>query len=108
MAEDEKVPGSKPVKAEPGAEKSGRDSNTKNADRDQGPMSDGNQGDTSRSRARNQDVLSGILGKQLKAAYSELLNAPVPDAITQLIKQLEDKEPSPPQPDKPPREESGQ
>jgi hypothetical protein len=108
MADDKKAPGSKPVKVQPGAESSGRENNSKNADRDQRPMSDGNQGDTSRSRARNQDVLSGILGKQLKAAYSELLNAPVPDAITQLIKQLEDKEPSPPQADKPPREESGQ
>ena len=109
MAEDEKVPGSKPVKVEPGAERSGRDSHTKNADRDQRPMSDGNQGDTARGRrARNQDVLPGILGKQLKAAYSELLNAPVPDAITQLIKQLEDKEPAPPQLDKPPGKDGGQ
>ena len=48
-----------------------------------------------RPRHRGQEVLPGILGKQLKAAYGELLNAPVPDAITELIKQLEDKEPSP-------------
>jgi hypothetical protein len=61
-------------------------------------------------RARNQDVLPGILGKQLRAAYGELLNAPVPDAFTDLIKRLESKEPgaSPP-PGKPGRdEESGQ
>ncbi|HWK39285.1 MAG TPA: NepR family anti-sigma factor [Hyphomicrobium sp.] len=44
------------------------------------------------ARARNQDVLPGILGKQLRAAYGELLNSPVPDRITDLIKQLEDKE----------------
>jgi Anti-sigma factor NepR len=62
------------------------------------------------ARARNQDVLPGILGKQLRAAYSELLNAPVPDAITQLVKQLESKEPAarPQKADKPRREESGQ
>jgi Anti-sigma factor NepR len=55
------------------------------------PHTDGR--DKNLGRARNQDVLPGILGKQLKAAYSELLNAPVPDAITQLIKELERKEP---------------
>ncbi|HET6321874.1 MAG TPA: NepR family anti-sigma factor [Hyphomicrobium sp.] len=43
-------------------------------------------------RARNQDVLPGILGKQLRAAYGELLNSPVPNRITDLIKQLEGKE----------------
>jgi hypothetical protein len=46
-----------------------------------------------RTRARNQDVLPGILGKQLRAAYGELLNAPVPDAFTDLIKRLESKDP---------------
>jgi hypothetical protein len=61
-------------------------------------------------RARNQDVLPGILGKQLRAAYGELLNAPVPDAFTDLIKRLESKEPGAgPPPGKPRRdEESGQ
>jgi Anti-sigma factor NepR len=49
-------------------------------------------------------VLPGILGKQLKAAYSELLNAPVPDAITQLIKELERKEPRPRKADDEPEE----
>jgi len=44
------------------------------------------------ARARNQDVLPGILGKQLRAAYGELLNSPVPNRITDLIKQLEGKE----------------
>ena len=44
------------------------------------------------ARARNQDVLPGILGKQLRAAYGELLNSPVPHRITDLIKQLEGKE----------------
>jgi hypothetical protein len=109
MSEDKKAPGPKATHAGSGAEQTARDTNSKNADRDQRPMSDGNQANSARGRARNQDVLPGILGKQLKAAYSELLNAPVPDAITQLIKQLEDKEPGPPQADKPPtREESGQ
>lgn len=115
MSEDKKAPGAKPTHAGSGAEQTARDANSKNADRDQRQMSDGNQANSARGRARNQDVLPGILGKQLKAAYSELLNAPVPDAITQLIKQLEDKEPAPPRADKtppqadePPREESGQ
>jgi len=44
------------------------------------------------ARARNQDVLPGILGKQLRAAYGELLSSPVPDRINDLIKQLEGKE----------------
>lgn len=44
-------------------------------------------------RGRNQHVLPGILGKQLRAAYGELLNAPVPDAIAELIKRLENAEP---------------
>ena len=46
-----------------------------------------------RRRAPDQDVLPGILGKQLKAAYGELLNAPIPDEFTDLIKRLENKEP---------------
>ena len=37
-------------------------------------------------RDRNQQVLPGILGKQLRAAYGELLNAPVPDAIALISK----------------------
>jgi hypothetical protein len=45
-----------------------------------------------RPRQRDQNVLPGILGKQLRAAYGELLNAPVPDAITDLIKRLENQE----------------
>jgi Anti-sigma factor NepR len=66
-----------------------------------------------RKRAPDQDVLPGILGKQLRAAYGELLNSPVPDAFTELIKRLENKEPAgtPPAPDssgKPRREESDQ
>jgi Anti-sigma factor NepR len=68
------------------------------------PHTDGR--DKKSGRARNQDVLPGILGKQLKAAYSELLNAPVPDTITQLIKELERKEPRPQKADEP--EEGGQ
>lgn len=44
---------------------------------------------SSPARARHQNVLPGILGKQLRAAYGELLNAPIPDSITDLIKQLE-------------------
>ncbi len=60
------------------------------------------------SRPRNQHVLPGILGKQLRAAYGELLNAPVPDAITELIKKLEAKEAALPAPKQPHEEESGQ
>jgi hypothetical protein len=69
-----------------------------------------------RPRARNQDVLPGILGKQLRAAYGELLNAPVPDAITDLVKRLESQpaagtgecDADAAEPGKPLREESGQ
>jgi hypothetical protein len=43
-------------------------------------------------RQRGQAVLPGILGKQLRTAYGELLNAPVPDRINDLIKQLQSKE----------------
>jgi hypothetical protein len=50
-------------------------------------------GDPDVRRGRNQHVLPGILGKQLRAAYGELLNAPVPDAIAELIKRLENAEP---------------
>ena len=62
------------------------------------------------SRARSQHVLPGILGKQLRAAYGELLNSPVPDAITELIKKLEAKEAASPAAGaaQPRDEESGQ
>ena len=49
--------------------------------------------DPGRPRGRNQDVLPEILGKQLRAAYGELLNSPVPDAFNELIKRLESQEP---------------
>jgi len=51
-------------------------------------------GKAARKRAPDQDVLPGILGKQLRAAYGELLNAPIPDAFTELIKRLERQEPA--------------
>jgi hypothetical protein len=64
---------------------------------------------TGRPRKRGQEALPGILGKQLRAAYGELLNAPVPDAITDLIKRLEAQEAAAPEaPAKPLREEQGQ
>ena len=59
-----------------------------------------------RPRHRGQEVLPGILGKQLRAAYGELLNAPVPDAITDLIKRLEAQEAAPQPPPKPPQSRS--
>ena len=49
--------------------------------------------DSGRPRCRNQDVLPEILGKQLRAAYGELLSSPVPDAFNELIKRLESQEP---------------
>ena len=49
--------------------------------------------DSGRPRGRNQDVLPEILGKQLRAAYGELLSSPVPDAFNELIKRLESQEP---------------
>lgn len=45
-----------------------------------------------RKRAPDQDVLPGIIGKQLRAAYGEMLNAPIPDTISDLIKRLESQE----------------
>jgi hypothetical protein len=60
------------------AAQSGRRRETKNVDTQQKP--------------RHQHVLPDILGKQLRAAYGELLSTPVPDAINDLIKQLEAKE----------------
>jgi hypothetical protein len=62
-----------------------------------------------RPRQRDKNVLPGILGKQLRAAYGELLNAPVPDAITDLIKRLENQEANASKaPQQPRREEQGQ
>ena len=43
-------------------------------------------------RGSNKQALQGILGKQLRAAYGELLNAPVPDRINDLINKLKDAE----------------
>ncbi len=83
MAEDEKVP------------------DTKQCD-DTAPSKD-------RPRQRGQEALPGILGRQLRAAYGELLNAPVPDAITDLIKRLENQEAGASKTEeKPRREEQGQ
>lgn len=45
-----------------------------------------------RSAAPNQDVLPGILGKQLRAAYGELLSSPIPDVIGELIERLKKQE----------------
>ena len=59
------------------------------ADPDEGSEADGRRG-------RNQHVLPGILGKQLRAAYGELLNTPIPDAIADLIKKLETAQPGKP------------
>jgi Anti-sigma factor NepR len=85
MAEDDKVPDNKPCE-------------------DTAPSKD-------RPRNRGQEALPGILGKQLRAAYGELLNAPVPDAINDLIKRLESQETggakAPSADGKPRREEQG-
>lgn len=61
-----------------------------------------------RPRPQDQDVLPGILGKQLRAAYGELLNAPLPDQFTELIKRLESKEAGSGPSGKPPGEENEQ
>jgi hypothetical protein len=58
-------------------------------------------------RGRNQHVLPGILGKQLRAAYGELLNAPIPDAIADLVKRLEHAQPGKSAPKTPADEEGG-
>jgi len=52
----------------------------------------GSQAKPGAARAPDQAVIPGILGKQLRAAYGELLNAPVPDRINDLIKKLQHKE----------------
>jgi hypothetical protein len=43
-------------------------------------------------RPNTQGVLPGILGKQLRAAYGELLNNPVPDRFNDLLKKLQESE----------------
>ena len=64
---------------------------------DVGPMAEQDAGNEAEGRrGRNQNVLPDILGKQLRAAYGELLNAPVPDAIADLIKKLETAQPGKP------------
>ena len=64
---------------------------------DPGTVAAANAGaDADDRRAPHQHVLPGILGKQLRAAYGELLNAPVPDAISDLIKKLESAQPGKP------------
>jgi hypothetical protein len=45
-------------------------------------------------RPQGQGVLPGILGKQLRAAYGELLNSPVPDRFNDLLKKLQQSEAS--------------
>ncbi len=67
----------------------------KAARKDCGPQPQQSQdGKRAGKRAPDQDVLPGILGKQLKAAYGELLNAPIPDEFKELISRLENKEPA--------------
>jgi hypothetical protein len=46
----------------------------------------------SSQRPRGPNVLPDILGKQLRAAYGELLSSPVPDRFNDLIKKLEHRE----------------
>jgi Anti-sigma factor NepR len=104
MSEEKKALGGKSCSESLQAQHAARD--LKDPSSSKAPQSDGRGKRLGRTRARNQDVLPGILGKQLKAAYSELLNAPVPDAITQLIKELERNEPRPQKADEP--EEGGQ
>ncbi len=50
----------------------------------------------SRPRGRSQQVLPGILGRQLRAAYGELLNTPVPERISELVRKLEGAQPAKP------------
>jgi Anti-sigma factor NepR len=67
----------------------------KAAGNDCGPQAQQSQdGKPASKRAPDQDVLPGILGKQLKAAYGELLNAPIPDEFKDLISRLEQKDPA--------------
>ena len=56
------------------------------------PPNEGISAADARPRARNQHVLPGILGRQLRAAYGELLNTPVPESIADLIRKLENAE----------------
>ncbi|MDH4982009.1 NepR family anti-sigma factor [Hyphomicrobium sp. D-2] len=51
--------------------------------------------ESTHQRVRDQDVLPEILGRQLRAAYGELLSTPLPDSITNLVKKLERREPTP-------------
>ncbi len=45
-----------------------------------------------RTSARDQDILPGALGTQLRAAYGELLSAQIPDQIMELVKQLDERQ----------------
>ena len=58
-----------------------------------GSMADQDDGNEEGRRGRHPNVLPDILGKQLRAAYGELLSAPIPDAIADLIKKLETAQP---------------
>ncbi len=52
----------------------------------------GSEGQPGAQKAPDQAVIPGILGKQLRAAYGELLSSPVPDRFNDLIKKLQLKE----------------
>jgi hypothetical protein len=92
-----------------GSDAASKLASTTEAGRDKTAMNEGSKLSDNASRPRNQDILPGILGKQLKAAYGELLNSPVPDAITDLINQLKSKEAeAAAASDKPRAEEDGQ
>jgi len=110
MSADDKVSGGKKEDARPS--NAGSDAVKLDGKAAELPTQAGSEIDqktSSRPRARNQDALPGILGKQLRAAYGELLSSPVPDQFTELIKRLESKEAaSASQSDTPPDEESGQ
>lgn len=103
MPEDKKADGEKPC--EDAVQKEQGPHNASDE-----PVSTIQNEDSRRQRARNQDVLPGILGKQLRAAYSELLNAPLPDTINDLVERLKNQGSTtlPDATDKPRSEESGQ
>jgi hypothetical protein len=93
QSHEERDPGGGQI-AETGRQKDGTQ-NMKAGGSDSGGSDKGSppRQDSGRPRGRNQDVLPEILGKQLRAAYGELLSSPVPDAFNDLIKRLESQEP---------------
>jgi hypothetical protein len=79
-----------------GSVDSGSDNHDQGQDENVSPPASGLHGESihQHQKARDQDVLPEILGRQLRAAYGELLSTPLPDSITDLVRKLERRQPT--------------